>query len=183
MGEFVLVLGSNKSGKSRFAEQLVSLTEGKRHYIATMLRSYPANDVQIERHRKQRQGLNFETLELPFGFGDAKIEKDGVVLLEDVANLMANLIFERKQENPPVLDEVRALQERCAMLIAVSISGLDATAYDGETSDYINALNEVNSRLFDHADVVIEMENSVPVLKKGEIPGAFKSILDSHINL
>lgn len=183
MGEFVFVQGQNKSGKSRFAEKLVSLTEGKRYYIATMLRSCDANELQIERHIRQRQGLNFETLELPFGFGEAEIEKDSVVLLEDVANLTANLIFEKHQPWQPIPDEVEGLREKCALLIAVSISGLDAGSYDGETARYINALNEINSTLADHADAVFVMQDGGPVLKKGDVPDALKSILDSHVNL
>ena len=63
---FILISGSNGSGKSLFAEQLISKMPGKRCYIATMKVQTEDNIQRIEKHRKQRQHLNFETLELPY---------------------------------------------------------------------------------------------------------------------
>ena len=94
MGEQILVVGSNQSGKSRFAEKLISCTEGKRYYIATMISSTEDNEFHIKKHIKQREGLGFDTHELPYGFDGLEIESDSVVLLEDVSNLWANLMFD-----------------------------------------------------------------------------------------
>ncbi len=183
MGAQIMVCGANRSGKSLFAERLVSRTEGRRYYIATMINFTEDNAFHIRKHRLQREGLNFTTFELPFEPGKAEIEPDSVVLLEDVSNLLANLIFEKSLGAEEALEEINALREKCALLIMVSISGLSTEGYEGETAEYINALNEMNSKLFRLADAVIEMENRRPVLKKGDVPDALKSILDSHVNI
>ena len=47
------------------------------------------------------------------------------------------------------------------MLIAVSISGLDKTKYEGETADYISALSELNRRLESISDRTENMGKSV----------------------
>lgn len=183
MGRQILVLGSNQSGKSRFAEKLISYTHGKRYYIATMISSTEDNAFHIKKHIKQREGLNFRTFELPYSFAEMEIEPDSVVLLEDVSNFLANLIFDKGLGAEKVLEEINSLREKCALLVIVSIHGLSAEGYEGETVQYINALNSVNSRLFESSDTVITMENHVPVIKKGEIGFADKSILDCPVNI
>lgn len=183
MGRLILVQGGNRSGKSLFAERLVSCTEGKRYYIATMIRSTEDNLIHIEKHRRQRQDLNFETLELPFGFEKAELEEGSVVLLEDVSNLLANLIFEKNQGVDRAYAEIEALREKCAILVAVSISGMKGDGYEGETLDYINKMNEINSMLCDISDAVIEMENRVPVIRKGEIGFADESLFHSAVHI
>ncbi|MBQ7895804.1 MAG: bifunctional adenosylcobinamide kinase/adenosylcobinamide-phosphate guanylyltransferase [Oscillospiraceae bacterium] len=183
MGRQILVLGSNQSGKSRFAEKLISCTEGKRHYIATMISSTEDNAFHIKKHIKQREGLGFETHELPYSFAGLELEADSVVLLEDVSNLLANLIFDKGLGSETVLGEINKLRENCALLVIVSIHGLSTQGYEGETAQYINALNSVNSKLLESSDTVVAMEERVPVIKKGEIDFADKSVLDSVVHI
>ena len=183
MAEMILVCGSNSSGKSLFAEKLVSLTEGKRYYIATMINSSEENNRRIQKHIAQRASLNFETLELPYGFSEARFEKDSLVLLEDVSNLLANLIFVKKQGLSEALAEIESLKNKCKTLILVSISGLCGDGYEGETLDYVNQLNELNHILAQKSDAVIEMENRLPKIKKGDLGHAFESLFNSSVNL
>ncbi len=163
----ILILGSNNSGKSLFAEQLISQTKGKRCYIATMKAQSEDNFHRIEKHRKQREHLQFETLELPYQVGAAAVEPDSVVLLEDVSNLFANALFEQKDSVASVLADIQQLRQRCSLLVAVTISGLKEDAYDGETAAYIRGLNQLNQQLFEHADTVFLMENQQPLCLKG----------------
>ena len=53
MGKLILVCGANSSGKSLYAEELVSRTTGPRYYVATMLRNFEENHARIEKHQKQ----------------------------------------------------------------------------------------------------------------------------------
>ena len=69
------------------------------------------------------------------------------------------------------------------MLVIVSIHGLSADGYEGETVEYINALNYVNSSLFKKSDTVFAMEKRVPVIMKGEIGFADESILDGPVHI
>lgn len=167
MGKLILVSGPNESGKSRFAEELVSRTAGTRYYIATMKPQTEENRRRVEKHRAQRAGLGFATLELPWGVGDAAVDPSGVVLLEDVSNLLGNLMFERGGDEENAYRQIRVLARRCALLVAVTISGLNDGDYAGETAAYISGLNALNERLFQCAAAAVELDNGIPRWRKG----------------
>lgn len=167
MGKLILIAGPNSSGKSRYAESLVAMISGKRYYIATMIEQNEENHTRIERHRAQRANLAFETLELPYRVGDALITPESVVLLEDVSNLLANVLFERGGCGRDVLSDIRQLKERCGVLLAVTISGLCAGEYEGETAAYIRDMAWLNDQLTAASDGVVEMRDGVAVWEKG----------------
>lgn len=167
MGKLILISGPNGSGKSRFAEQLIAQTRGKRYYIATMRLETEDNLCRIEKHRRQRADLGFTTLELSCRVGDAPVGVDSFVLLEDVSNLLGNAMFQCGADENEVYHDILALSQRCAVLTAVTISGLNARDYEGETADYIAALNRLNSRLFQCAAAAAELTEGIPRWQKG----------------
>ena len=167
MGKIVLIAGSNGSGKSVFAEQLVSRTTGERFYIATMQSQGDFNRQRIEKHRRQREGLGFVTIESPYTVGDVPVNPDSVVLLEDASNLLANSIFEKGGNTDSVFSDITKLSNNCKELFIVTISGLSADGYDGETADYIHAMDRLNQQLADISHIVIEMREGMPVYVKG----------------
>ena len=60
----ILVTGGSGCGKSTWAEKLVqSLPSGKRVYIATMQVFDRESEIRVQRHRAQRAGLGFRTIE------------------------------------------------------------------------------------------------------------------------
>ena len=107
MGNLILISGKNDSGKSRFAESLIRRIPGERFYIAAMRPCTGENYRRIEAHRRQRQDMHFQTLELPLDVDLAAVTPDSVVLLEDVSNLLANLFFERGEGREEALREER----------------------------------------------------------------------------
>ncbi len=167
MGKLVLIAGPNSSGKSRYAEALVSRSCAGRYYIATMMEQNAENHDRIEKHRAQRAHLAFETLELPHRVGDAPVTPESVVLLEDVSNLLANVVFERGGCGRDVLADIQQLRQRCGVLLAVTISGLCAGEYEGETAAYIRDMAWLNARLSDEADGVVKMRDGAAVWEKG----------------
>lgn len=168
MAILVLISGSNSSGKSLYAEQLIAQTKGERYYIATMLPYTEDNHRRIEKHRAQRQGLGFQTLECPCQVGNVSVAAGSVVLLEDVSNLLANAVFEKGGNADRVFQDICSLLHRCRILVAVTISGLQEEGYDPETAAYISGLNEINQRLFECADIAITMQDSIPIYQKGD---------------
>ena len=152
MGTLIMISGANGSGKSRYAERIVARTTGERYYIATMRPCSEENLQRIEKHREQ-----FTTLECPYQVGAAAVERDGVVLLEDVSNLLANAMFERGGDEASVYADIEALCSRCRLLVAVTITGLRADGYDGETAAYIRALTGLNQRLYDRAAAAVAL--------------------------
>ena len=168
MAILVLISGSNNSGKSLYAEQLIAKTVGDRYYMATMLPCTEDNHRRIEKHRAQRQGLGFDTLECPYQIGNASVSSDGVVLLEDVSNLLANAMFEKGGSSDSVFRDICALADRCRILVVVTIAGLKDDGYDEETAAYINGLNDINRKLFEKASIAISMQDGTPVYQKGD---------------
>lgn len=173
---FILVLGHNKSGKSRFAEQLAARMRGSDLvYLATFI---PVGEgitgaATIERHRAQRAGLGFATVEQPLHVGEAPLLPGATVLLEDVSNLLGNNLFCEGAHGSAetVLQDITRLAQKCGQLVAVSISGLALSEeYDDATNRYIGALNVLNSQMEALADVVVEMKNGQPHVLKGQLP-------------
>jgi adenosylcobinamide kinase/adenosylcobinamide-phosphate guanylyltransferase len=159
----VLVIGPNGSGKSAAAERLaVALharyPQGALVYVATLV---PADDDgrrRVVKHRRQRAGLGFTTVESALGDLDLPGEP-GVVLLEDVSNLLANLTFAARAPAPVTitLRQIARLRASCRHLVAVTIGGLvPEPGHDVETQAYIAALDRVNAALRASADDVID---------------------------
>ena len=164
----ILISGGNGSGKSLFAEKLAATADLPRYYIATMVPQNEENDRRIEKHRRQRAGLDFTTLELPCHVGQAQVPADSLVLLEDASNLLANLVFTENGTGDEALEEILALRDRCRYLLVVTISGLDESAYDGETAAYIRAMSRLNEQLLDLSDAAVELVDGIPVIRKGD---------------
>lgn len=165
----LLIIGGNGSGKSAYAEKLVCTTENfKRYYIATMQPYGDEGRARVEKHRRQRKDMNFKTIEEPSRLSALQIDPDSVVLLEDVSNLLANIVFDEKDENgaKTALREIKMLHGKCRDLVIVTISGFSEEGYTSETRDYINALNTLNDKLFKLADKVYEMSGNLPKLIK-----------------
>lgn len=169
MGKFILVSGPSGSGKSVFAEQLAARLPGSRYYIATMVPCTADNHRRIEKHRLQRQGLGFVTLERDRDVSLAPVEPGSTVLLEDVSNLLANALFAQGGSAGQVEEDIRGLAGRCGTFIAVTIAGLEEAGCTGETAGYIRDLNQLNRRLFQLADAAVSMKDGRPIARKGNL--------------
>lgn len=91
-----LITGGSCSGKSAYAEKLVSQSgSGDRFYLATMAANDEESKKRITRHRKAREGMDFTTLEYPVNVAESVeyISEKAIVLLECVSNLVANEMF------------------------------------------------------------------------------------------
>lgn len=143
-----LILGPNNSGKSLFAENLaVNTAASVRIYLATMIPQNEENDCRIEKHKKQRQGKGFFTIEEPWDIHLQDIPEDSVVLLEDASNLLANGIFLHHADAEESYKRILSLAEKCKTLIIVNIDGLEIGDYDEETNDYIRQMDRLNRML------------------------------------
>ncbi|MDH3068404.1 bifunctional adenosylcobinamide kinase/adenosylcobinamide-phosphate guanylyltransferase [Akkermansia sp. N21169] len=134
------VLGGTKSGKSAFAEQLVSRHGGNILYIATADASL--NDASMERrirlHRKRRPS-SWSTLETPLHPAqDAenllRFQPADSVLLDCVTLWVTNMLFSRgEQEITPGEFESLIRQEIHDLLRLISHSTAQWTIVSGET--------------------------------------------------
>lgn len=196
----VLVIGGSGSGKSEYAEERIcnfyknilcketkawdieaaniKTKSNRLFYIATMQSFSPEEDAKIERHRRLRDGKNFETIEQPFDLEkvtEKLLNKSDCILLECMSNLVANEMFRdglivsedivvRKIKE--ALSEV--LQKTADAVIVTNNIAEDMENYDDTTNAYIRALGKINACIAGKADEVIEVVAGIPIIIKGE---------------
>lgn len=171
---FTLVVGGAGSGKSTFAEALARRGPGPRVYIATMQPFDAECLARIEKHRRQRAGKGFSTLECYTGLAGAApgVPAGATVLLECMGNLVANELYAPEGGGAgAALAGVQALLPRCRHLVVVTnevFSG--GTQYQGDTLSYLRELAGANRALAARADTVAEIVCGVPNLLKGALP-------------
>ena len=169
----ILVSGGSASGKSEFAESLVTSSGLERRiYLATMQVWDGESVRRVERHRQMRAGKGFETVECPTGLAEAPLPPGCAVLLEDLSNLCANEYFSPDGTDGTldrVLSGIRRVADRAELLVVVTNELFsDGMDYDSVTLDYLAVLGELNCRTAALADQVYEVVCGIPVAWKGE---------------
>ena len=187
-----LVTGGSGSGKSAYAESLLSSCEGIRYYIATMQIYDAEGEKKVERHRKLRAGKGFLTIESPINVGKIQFACAGKAeqaqyrqeaerkvqgssekksaLLECMSNLTANEMFTKdgmKSEEEVVekiVSEIQTLSQKLDNLVIVTNNVFeDGVIYDAGTTEYLRALGRINAALARLADRVAEVVVGIPV--------------------
>lgn len=170
-----LVIGGSGSGKSSYAEDLLSDFKEK-YYLATMQMYDEEGRKKVKRHQRLRKGKGFVTIEQPRDIVQASVffsQENGqprAALLECMSNLVANEMFAEDgvkqcdQTADKILQETAQLAERLDELVIVSNNVFeDGMVYDEETMEYLRALASVNRALAGMADRVIEVVVGIPV--------------------
>ncbi len=164
-----LITGGSGCGKSTWAEKLVQSLGGEKFYVATMRIVDEECDQRVRRHRAQRAGLGFTTLECPVDVGSASAAPGCTALVECLPTLMANEMFGGDWSR--VLPGIERLMDTCAHLVVVTNDVFsDGVTYDPETRRYMRALADVNQLVALRADLVVEVVYSIPVAVKGILP-------------
>ena len=166
-----LIIGEPDSGKSAAAEEMAMRCDTPRvYYLATMLVLDEDGRRRREKHRKQREGRGFLTLEIPYRV-DRAIEQmetpeECTVLLECLSNLVGNEMHENPERKDlwqdsdgeafmkEILKDVLTLADSVRNLIIVTNEFREDPAHDAETRDYIRFLSMLNRALIPHADEV-----------------------------
>ena len=91
---FTLIVGGAASGKSAWSEARACVPGVPRAYVATMRPQDDECRARVARHRAQRAGRGFSTLECPVGLARLVVPRGASVLLDDVGNLVANELFD-----------------------------------------------------------------------------------------
>ena len=167
-----LVVGGAASGKSEFAESLALALPGRRVYVATMEPYGEESLARIDKHRRQRWGKGFLTLERYRDLGGLEVPAGANVLLECMGNLLANELYSPQGGGvAAVLGGVERLLGRCAHLTIVTnevFSG--GTDYEGDTLRYLRELGAVNRALAARAELAVEVVCACANVLKGRVP-------------
>ena len=134
----VVVTGGSGSGKSAFAEETVlSFGEARRIYIDELL-----------------------------------IPKDCVVLLECMSNLVANEMFREGGFHPEVAEKItegvkNLLSQAKHVVIVTNEIFSDGILYEEESEQYKKELGQINQKLAEMAEEVVEVVYGIPIWHKG----------------
>lgn len=173
-----LIIGGSGSGKSAYAEDYITSIskDKKKYYIATMQVYDTEGKKKRERHRMLRSGKGFVTIEQSVDIQKAAEkmtteEKTGV--LECMSNLTANEMFLGKKvvaEETVIgklVKEIEILKEKLTHFVIVSNNVFeDGNEYDNTTMAYIRVMGQINEKLAEMADEVIEVVVGIPMVVK-----------------
>ncbi len=176
---FVVVYGGSASGKSEYAESLVTGWKDKgeetspvRIYIATM---YPFDEecrLRIGRHQRMRESKRFQTVECYTGLKRVQVPQGASVLLECMSNLTANERYlpdgAKEAAVSEILEGIGRLKKQAGLLVAVTNDVFcSGVSYDPDTMGYLEDLGKINAAMAAMADEVVEVVYTIPVRLKG----------------
>ncbi|MBQ8727911.1 MAG: bifunctional adenosylcobinamide kinase/adenosylcobinamide-phosphate guanylyltransferase [Oscillospiraceae bacterium] len=166
-----VVIGGSKCGKSGYAEKFLDSFDGKKLYIATMIPYGEEAQKAIERHRKMRRNKGFETVEKYTDLDEIYLPENYAVLLECMGNLLANEMFKNEEITDPtekIIKGIESLKTQAQHLVIVTNNvACDGIDYERETMDYIRIMGDINRRMSELADNVIECVYGIPLAVKG----------------
>ncbi|MCR5000200.1 MAG: bifunctional adenosylcobinamide kinase/adenosylcobinamide-phosphate guanylyltransferase [Lachnospiraceae bacterium] len=168
-----IITGKQNSGKSLRAEELAVSYGKPLFYLATMKVMDEEGRRRVEKHRKQREGKGFITIECEYGIRQA-LDMIGdpagaTVLLECVANLVGNELYDnpdRTWSRDPmkadpddfvraITEDIRYLDDHVDNLIVVTSEYEADGSADAATRLYIDLLNRVNKTLSEDTGTVL----------------------------
>lgn len=165
----ILITGGCKNGKSTHACLIADelARNGPLYYVATMIPHDEEDHERIRYHVKKREGMRFETLEIPFDIGSCLDVADprGTFLIDSVTALLLNEMFPKEHNGASDPDAVKRCMEGFDRLISEAAHVIfvsdyiysDACIYDGFTENYRRSLAELDKYLAKHCDKTIEI--------------------------
>lgn len=171
----VLLSGGCKNGKSTLA-QAIAVGQGESPvYIATMKPRDAEDEQRVARHRAEREGLHFTTVECPSHIASLtdSFPPEASLLLDSVTALLAEEMFcltPTPDADAParVGQELLLLADAYANIVFVSdYIYSDALTYDDWTQGYRKGLADIDRLLAARCDVVIEMVFGQAIIHKG----------------
>lgn len=173
------ISGGSKSGKSMLAQRIARAyaAQGRPlYYVATMLPTDGEDAARIARHRRERAGWGFITLERGRDILRCLDEADarGAFLVDSVTALLANEMFAKggiDMDAPSrVADALAEFVRRAPRAVFVSdYIFSDAALYDATTESYRAGLARIDRRMAALCDCVIEAAARQFIIHKGEL--------------
>jgi len=174
----IFISGGCKNGKSYYAQQLAkrqAAENGPLYYIATMEPADEEDDVRILRHRREREGWGFTTLERSRNIGALEADFYGSFLFDSVTALLSNEMFRSdgtvdREAYLRVAEELVLLAGKSGNIVFVSdYIYSDAMKYEELTELYRKGLAWIDRALATACDAVIEVSYGNILFLKGEV--------------
>ena len=167
MSRLTLVLGGARSGKSRFAESLARQHGGPRTYIATAEAFDDEMRQRIAKHREQRAGDGWQTIEATLDPA-AVLPREGLALLDCVTVWLGNLMHHGRDLRTEGAKLCATLETCPAEVILVSNEvGLSIVPENAMARRFRDEQGLANQALAAIADNVYFIAAGLPLKLKG----------------
>ncbi|MEN8135612.1 MAG: bifunctional adenosylcobinamide kinase/adenosylcobinamide-phosphate guanylyltransferase [Thermodesulfobacteriota bacterium] len=173
MAEIILITGGARSGKSRYAQQLGESLPGKKLFIATCPVTDMEMEQRIERHRQDRQGAGWQTVEETVDLVQALIDNPEceVVLIDCLTLWINNLLFTDagdRLDEEAVSEKIGQLLEACTARAGVVVMvtnevGLGIVPENTLARRYRDLVGRCNQEIGSAADKVIMAICGIPL--------------------
>ncbi|MDR0863094.1 MAG: bifunctional adenosylcobinamide kinase/adenosylcobinamide-phosphate guanylyltransferase [Oscillospiraceae bacterium] len=175
----IFISGGCKNGKSTLARRLAvaqRALSGELYYIATMVPTGDDDLRRIARHRAERAGDGFTTLEQPRDVSSLidTCDSGASFLLDSLTALLQNEMFRDGEihcdAHVRVIAELTRLLDAAENIVVVSdFIYADAGIYDAATERYRECLALVDRAAAERCDAVLEVCYSGIIVHKGEL--------------
>lgn len=183
MNKTILIIGGNRSGKSRRAHEM-ALNYSERIFLATAEATDSEITRRIQRHQEQR-GSEFVTIEEPLYLAEAirKNAGEADVILVDCLTFWLNNLFYRfgegsYQTSKQIEDFLKVLEEKPISLILVTNEiSMGVISTDPFTRRFMDEHGRLNQEVARRSDDMVLMVAGIPqTLKKSFKKEAPKAI-------
>lgn len=168
-----LVIGGARSGKSSFAERLVTASARPRRYIATAQAWDEEMRARIAQHRTDR-GADWTTVEAPLDLPAALATAlpTEIVLLDCATLWLSNHLLAEHD----LAAETAALQTALAacpapVVVVSNEVGWSIVPENALARAFRDAQGRVNQQLAQQAQLVVAVMAGLPITLKGTLPG------------
>ena len=176
----IFVSGGSRSGKSHYAEKRAAELTGSRTYIATCPVVDDEMDQRIARHREQRTGKGWSTIEEPHDLVRALNDcKDSAVVLVDCLTLWINNLLYTAQDQQQAIGEEDVVKlchqvaEACrqgerTIIFVTNELGMGLVPADQVSRLFRDLAGRCNQTLAGLSDEVVFVVSGCPLILKGE---------------
>lgn len=166
-----MITGGVKSGKSSRALELSREWPRPVSFIATAEALDDEMERRIERHKAERAGLGFNTIETPLGLDTALAQSGGYVLVDCLTMWVNNILYyKREAEFDTMLNAfIQGLHGKSSAIIVSNETALGNIPSDEFTRRYNLFLAEANRKTAAVASRVELMVAGLPLILKCSI--------------
>ncbi|MTI17312.1 bifunctional adenosylcobinamide kinase/adenosylcobinamide-phosphate guanylyltransferase [Rhodobacteraceae bacterium RKSG542] len=165
----VLVLGGARSGKSRYAEQLVRGSGRPMSYIATAQAFDDEMCLRISKHQTDR-GEGWLTIEEPLELVSAlrEADKDGRAVLVDCLTLWLSNLMHAERSSPSEFERLAKVvgELSCPVVFVSNEVGLGIVPENALARAFRDEAGRLNQRLGEVCDHVVFVAGGLPMQLK-----------------
>ncbi|WP_428546687.1 bifunctional adenosylcobinamide kinase/adenosylcobinamide-phosphate guanylyltransferase [Profundibacter sp.] len=174
--KLTLIIGAAASGKSAFAERLVTSSMRARSYIATAQAFDDEMRAKIARHKDMR-GSGWTTIEAPLDIPAAlqQVPADHAVLIDCATLWLTNHMLAKTDLEQAESDLLKALENCPVPVVIVSNEvGAGVVPDNALSRKFREAQGRLNQHLAAQADLAVTVIAGLPMVLKGTLPQALE---------